>query len=209
MIDPELIPMAAPAPAPAPFIIFALPRSRTAWLASWLCHGGEFKVAHDLTMSCKSPQDFFSLLAQCDGTAETGAELGWKLIKSVLPKAKLLVIRRNIDEVEDSLAAQGVIGVRDQLEERELMLEAISALPGTETFDFADLKIKRCCKWIWEYLLGVPFDEPWWKVCSQTNIQIDMEYRKKEFISKAGTLAKLRTDILLLQKDLPQWSPLN
>ena len=194
---------------PSPFIIFALPRSRTAWLASWLCHGGEYKVAHDLTMNCRRPADFFSMLAECDGTTETGAEIGWRLIRNVLPKSKFLVIRRDIDDVEDSLAAKGITGVRDQLEEREIMLEAISALPGTETFAFDDLKIKRCCKWIWEHLLEVPFDEPWWKRCNSLNIQIDMEYRKKEFIAKAEVLAQLRLDILAMQKDLGQCLTLN
>ncbi len=189
----------------SPFVIFALPRSRTAWLASWLCYGGKFKVAHDLTMNCQGAEDFFSMLAECDGTVETGAELGWKLIRARLPESKFLVIRRDIDEVEDSLEAKGITGVREELEERELMLEAISSLSGTETFQYSDLKIKRVGKWIWEYLLPVPFDEDWWRRCSALNIQIDMEFRKRQFVEKAESLALLRSNILAIQKDLPSW----
>lgn len=192
------------------FIILSLPRSRSAWLASWFCHSGRNKVAHDIAARVDNVGNFFSALAQCDGSVETGAVIGWRLIKERLPKTKLVVIKRPIGEVAHSLAKFGMEGdeVLAQLSEREAMLDTVSSLPDVETLEFADLTIKACGAWLWTHCLAEPFDEAWWDECVQRNIQVNMKEQLFLLRARTSELAKFRAEVLDLQAASP-CPPLN
>jgi hypothetical protein len=186
---------------PDPFVIFALPRSRTAWLASWLGYAGKFRVAHDITIRCELPEDFFSALGQCHGTVETGAVIGWKLIRQRLPNARFVVVKRPMAEVRASLGAFGIDWAEDELAERDAMLDVLSATTGVETIDYDDLTIPQCCQWLWGFCHGqaVPFDTAWWELMAQTNVQVDMAARIEQLRVNADRLAAFRRDVIALQ----------
>src|ERR1700739_4123082 len=101
------------------FIIFSLPRSRSFWLSKFLSFG-EPRVGHDLAIRCASIEDFVEQLAQVDGTIETGAVLGWRGVRKVLPKARLLVRRRPLVQVGRSLVNQGL-----QFDHSDLLFKAV------------------------------------------------------------------------------------
>jgi hypothetical protein len=63
-----------------PFVIFGLPRSRTAWLAHWLGLGRGL-VGHDMAIEANTAQGFLDALWQRAGTVETGAMRAWRLLR--------------------------------------------------------------------------------------------------------------------------------
>ena len=57
----------------APFIVFSLPRSRSAWVARFLSYG-EKRCGHDVATECGSLAELTGRLhGEYAGTAETGA----------------------------------------------------------------------------------------------------------------------------------------
>lgn len=162
--------------APSPFIVLSLPRSRSAWLAHFLAYGGA-RVGHDIATECSSVADFRARLAPLDGTCETGAVLGWRLIRAELPDAKLVIIQRDPMEVAASL---GKFGIRPDVEElvlRRVMLDQVAALPGVQSLPVEALDDPLVCKQLFESLLDAAFDWQWWTRFNQLNIQVDMPKR--------------------------------
>ena len=86
-----------------PFVIFALPRSRTAWLSHFLSYGG-WLCGHDEARHMRGLGDVKAWFAQPNtGTVETAIAHWWRLLPSLAPHAKVVVIRRPVAEVVDSL----------------------------------------------------------------------------------------------------------
>src|SRR6185503_11458650 len=80
--------------ASAPFVLFSLPRSRSAWLSVLLSRPGAL-VGHDIGIGCAQPEDFAQRLrSDLAGTCETGAAFAWRLIRWLVPDARFAVVRR-------------------------------------------------------------------------------------------------------------------
>ena len=160
----------------APFIVYSLPRSRSAWVARFLSYGGR-KCGHDLATECATLDEFAShLRSDYAGTAETGAMIGWRAMARRFPGAKVAVVRRPVDEVYASLGKFGLGGqqLTDMLVERDAMLDDIARLPGVRSFTFAGLKTIEACSNLFEHCLGVPFDWEWWEGLANVNVQVDV-----------------------------------
>jgi hypothetical protein len=124
-----------------PFIVFSLPRSRSAWISRFLSYGG-WKCGHDLATRCATMKEFVGLLNDENvGTAETGAVVGWRAIRRLLPDARIAVIRRPVQQIYDSLARFGLGSqiLMDELIERDAMLDRLARVEGARSFSFADL----------------------------------------------------------------------
>ena len=94
-----------------PFVVFALPRSRTFWASRFLSYGG-WACGHDEALHVRALDDVRSWFAQpYVGTVETAAAPFWRLLHAVCPQAKVVVIRRPVSDVVTSLMALGVIPV--------------------------------------------------------------------------------------------------
>src|ERR1700743_833304 len=104
-----------------PFVVFALPRSRTAWLAHWLSLQQD--VGHDISILCDSPEDFFRQFAEgkMRGCVETAAIDAWRLIRARMPEARFVTIRRPLGAVRVSLLKFG-LDPGPELELRDSML---------------------------------------------------------------------------------------
>ena len=108
-----------------PFVVFALPRSRTAWLAKYLSYSGE-SVGHDVAVRSDSIESFFSHFDEgMIGTVETGAMAGWRLLRERVPAAAIAVVRRPIEDVKLSLSQFGVFPRAGDLEGRAAVLDEI------------------------------------------------------------------------------------
>src|SRR5215469_4135466 len=95
----------APMTDAPPFVIFALPRSRTFWASRYLSYGG-WHCGHDEAAHLRSEADVRSWLAQpATGTVETAAAPFWRLLRHYRPDARVAVIRRPVDEVLASCMA--------------------------------------------------------------------------------------------------------
>ena len=181
----------------AKFIILALPRCRTKWTSEFLSFEGRYAVGHDLAVDCSSVQDFEDALDSVDGTVETGAVLGWRLLRTHYPALRIATISRPLWQIERSLMAQGVWWAdRDQLALRAEMLQALALQPGVQNFTFDGLNSESECARLWEYCLGRDFDFEWWADMRGKNLQIDMAARVARLSANAPGLASLTAEII-------------
>lgn len=161
------------------FIVFSLPRSRSAWTARFLSYGGK-RCAHDLATECGSLGEFADRLrGEYAGTAETGAVIGWRALRRRLPEAQIAVIRRPVPEVFASLARFGLASseLTDELLQRDAMLDELANVPGVKSFAFADLSRIGPCADLFEHCLGEPMDWQWWEGLAGVNVQVDVPER--------------------------------
>lgn len=177
-----------------PFIIYALPRSRTAWLARLLTYG-EWHCGHEEMRHARSLEDVAAWFRQPNtGTVETAAAPWWRLIQQSAPDARTVVIRRPVPEVVDSLARLGFAPAimapfmvkldrkLDQIERRA---------PGVLSFRFRDLESESTCREIFEYCLPYQHDPQWWGAMSAVDIQVDMRVLMRYFEAYEPQLTKL------------------
>lgn len=182
-------------PQNAPFIVFSLPRSRSAWLSVFLSHGVGL-VGHDIGVECATPDDFADMLrGPLVGTCETGAQFAWKLIRKMLPDAKFVVIKRDPLEVSESLARFGLTDVDAEMDRRCALLSEISDSEGTLTFSYDDLGHPGVCWAIYEHCTGLPMDMRWWAQMDALNVQVDMPRMIDRLIHNRDRIAGLKAEV--------------
>lgn len=184
----------------AQFIVFALPRSRTAWLAHYLAYAGKVKVAHDMLIECKKPSDFIEPFktGRLEGTVETGAVEGWEWLRKQLPRAKFITIHRPLDEIKASLKTFGITPLLGELEFRQRKLIELSKQPGVESLCDSDLNISQCRRWIFEYCTEHKWDPQWDAQLAPLNIQVKMSERIAQLQRNTLALRSLRLEMAKL-----------
>lgn len=187
-----------------PFVVFALPRSRTAWLAQWLSTNGA-NVAHDLGPEADTCQEFFDLLWPHAGTVETGAQDAWPLLRLAMPTSKFVVIRRPVAEVIASLARFGVTGQDSELARRDAVLDELEA-HGALSIPYQALSDARVCADLYEHLFGLAFDFGWWRFMDAQNIQIDVPAQLEFLAGRRQAIDGLKAEVQrLLEAPNPQF----
>jgi hypothetical protein len=179
-----------------PFIVFSLPRSRSAWMSRFLSYGGA-RCGHDLAPRCATVKEFTDLLGtEYQGTAETGAIIGWRAIRHLVPDLKIVVVRRRVQDVYDSLATFGLGSphLMNQLIERAAMLDYVSGLVGVRTFTFDGLQREFICRDLFEFCLGTPFDRDWWKSLEDVDVQINVPEFVQYLIDNHERIEGLKRD---------------
>lgn len=161
----------------APFVIFALPRSRTAWLSRFLSYG-DWHCGHEELRHMRTLSDVEAWLSQpCTGTIETAAAPWWRLLN---PNVRVVTIRRPVAEVVESMMKiPGCVFDRDALEaamkRHDRKLDQIEArFPNVLSVKFSDLDQEDVCAALFEYCLPYQHDSAYWQALSPINIQIDM-----------------------------------
>lgn len=164
-----------------PFIVFGLPRSRTAWLSRFLSYGG-WTCHHDAAQTMRTFENVREFFRRpMIGAAETGACYGWRLLEYHFPEMKRVVVRRPVEEIVDSLSRIdiGQVGTWKPSELRRIftygarMLDQISARPGVLTVDFRDLETEDACRAVFEHCLPYRFDRQHWEGLRHVNVQCD------------------------------------
>jgi hypothetical protein len=160
-----------------PFIIYALPRSRTAWLSQYLSYGG-WSIGHDEARHVRSLEDVRSWFAMpMSGTVETAAAPFWRLVREIAPRARIVTIRRDPREVIGSLLNTGApfdIPSLERLMHRlDAKLDQIERRTGAWSIPFADLDREDVCASLTETLLGQPHDPFRWGLLRGLNVQIN------------------------------------
>jgi len=159
-----------------PFVVFALPRSRTAWLSRYLTYG-DWHCGHDELRHCRSLDDVTSWLAQpCTGTVETAAAPFWRLLPVGV---RVMTVRRRLPDIIASLRRGGLVfddaPMMRLLANLERKLDQIERrLPNVLSVQFGDLKSEAACAEVFEHCLGLPHDPAWWTAMSAVNIQISL-----------------------------------
>lgn len=178
----------------APFIVFGLPRSRTAWLARFLSYVGA-QVHHDLGVNADSLDEFVSILRRSAGTVETGAQTAWRVLRDRIPNLRFFVLRRPIDEVMASFDKLGIPVERTEIEARDQQLEEIASVPGAISLTFDDLRSELCCRILFEGMLGVAWDRARWLEFDRENIQIDWPARIATLRTRANAITALKQEV--------------
>src|SRR5215472_5799290 len=90
---------------PTQFLVLAMPRSRSAWLARYLQYG-EYQVGHDELRHMRSLADVQSWLSQeKTGSVETACAPWWRLIPAGM---RIVTVHRPVAAVAASLRRGGM-----------------------------------------------------------------------------------------------------
>lgn len=124
--------------------ITGLPRSRTLWLAHYLCQQGVSTV-HEPFAEGMALERLPELLERMQGThaGASGAELAvlYSQLKTMFPEAKWMVVRRPLRHVENSFKGLGIPVRRADLLKMQEAVDAVIAAEAGAAFvvDFSKL----------------------------------------------------------------------
>jgi hypothetical protein len=162
-----------------PFIVLALPRSRTAWLSKFLTYG-PWVCGHDQARYFRSLNDAKLWFKQpFIGSAETIGPAFWRLIETYLPECRVLIVRRPVGEVVESIGKKQIAGIElprvmQNLRKLDQKLDqAESRLRNVISINFDELADPDICSIVFQHCLTLPFDFAWWTYWNQVNVQID------------------------------------
>lgn len=159
------------------YLIFALPRSRTAWLSRFLTYG-EWTCGHEELRHMRSLAELRTYASRArHGSAETIAAPGWRLLHILAPEAKAVVIRRPVKEVIASLMALPIAFDRATITKlinaADRKLDQIEARLPCLSVQYADLAKESACAVVFEHCLPYRHDPAHWRRLDRTNIQIE------------------------------------
>jgi hypothetical protein len=156
------------------YVVFGMPRSRTAWLSNFLSYG-DWHCGHDELRYARSMGDVEAWLGQpCTGTIETAGAPFWRLLD-----CKIAIVRRPVADVVNSLMAiSGCAFDRAALTvamtKLDRKLDQIEARTGCLSVQFDDLADEATCARLFEYCLPYAHDHDHWASLAPVNIQINM-----------------------------------
>lgn len=177
-----------------PFVILGLPRSRTAWLARFLTYG-DWVCGHEEARHWRSLDDARTWFAQPNiGTAETAAAPFWRLLDDVAPDARIVIVRRPIADVVESLMRVGEFdraALVRQMERLERKLDQIERRRAVLSVRFEDLAHERFCKQVFEHCLPYAHDHQHYAALADQNVQCDMRALLRYATAYLPALTKL------------------
>lgn len=187
---------ALPNALPRPYLILALPRSRTFWLANFLSAEAPAPCGHDVLVNCRTTDDFINtMFISARGSVETAGVLGVRLWQARIPNLRIVLIRRPLADVIASLEKFSVDFDHDDLWRKNAMLDELSLQPGVESIDYADLSNNDCTDWLWEYCNETAVPAGLSTVMQGQNLQIDMAVRLTLLQDEAPRITGLKLDL--------------
>lgn len=159
--------------AASPFIVFALPRSRTFWLSKFLARDG-WQCGHDEIRHMRGFDDVTSFFSQpMTGTVETAGAPWWRLLPEFAPDIRIATIRRDPAEVIDSLRRQGFSGMERLIRSYDKALDQIETrMAGVVRVDYPELNERA--EELFEFCTGMPCPEGWLDAVAPLNLQCDI-----------------------------------
>lgn len=171
------------------FIVFTLPRSRSAWLSHLLACG------HDTALDSSSTADFLNRVDQKGGTVETGAIIGAKVIREMRPDIKMAVIKRSASEVLSSLEVCGIVPAKGEIEARGKLLDELAETPGVCVLDWAALDSFEECSRLMEFCYGSACPRARFEYYCQFNIQVNMPRRIEKLFATSETMTRIKAEL--------------
>lgn len=150
-------------------------------------------VGHDTAIYCETPSDFAGFFANgMIGTVETGAIIGWKAIRRLLPDAKFMAITRPLDEIRASLIRVGLSPIDGELEHRRAILDEMISTEKCPVVTFEDMARQETRASVFEYCLDRPLDPEWDAYLANENIQLDIAERVQTLIGNRDRIAAFK-----------------
>lgn len=178
-----------------PFVVFALPRSRTKWLSEFLTYK-DWHCGHDEARYWRSLDDAKSWLSQPNtGTVETGLAPFWRLLPRYAPEARVVTVRRPVAEVVNSLMNIDPRFERGALTETmtrlDRKLDQIERrLPNVVSVEFDQLSRYEAAR-IFEFCLPYACEGSRFFEMTTRNIQCDFAAMTRYAQAFAGPMEKL------------------
>ena len=164
-----------------PYMVFSAGRSRTMWLSAYLTYG--ICACHfEATAKVSNLSEVLTWLSIPGmGAAETLAAPAWPLLLTAAPTMKVLIVRRSLEEILDSLLAASkdrvqldLEGLRRMLSYIARALDRLALQPQALVVDFHELAREETCKAAFEHCLPYKHDHGWWNFMQAKNIQSDV-----------------------------------
>ena len=114
------------------------------------------------------------------GSCETAAAPFWRLFERFAPGLRIVIVRRHVDDVVESLMnIDGIsferAALTKNMEGLDRKLDQIEArVPGVLSVDFDDLNHEGVCARVFEHCLHRDHDHGHWATLADENIQINM-----------------------------------
>jgi hypothetical protein len=117
------------------------------------------------------------------GTCETAAAPFWRLLPKYRPDARVVVVRRPVEEVVESLMRLDMGGefafdrpelIRAMWRFDAKLRQMALRLPNVLSVEFSDLKQESVCARIFEHCLPYKHDSEWWQTLDAMNLQCSM-----------------------------------
>lgn|SRR5574337_636073 len=181
------------------YLILALPRSRTAWLANFLTHGKSF-CYHDPSATFGGAEGLARVLNEeveydAVGATDTGAILKIDEIVDQVDDLRLVYVVRDINECFESLKQMGLESMKSALYLANDHLErAIGKHPGM-IVEFNRLNdLDTGCS-IWNYCVGDGFDFRRYEQLIKMRIEVMEDQRIAEFSAALDSINTKLEDI--------------
>jgi hypothetical protein len=153
------------------FIILSLPRSRTAWLSLYLTLAG-LPCEHELIGTSDS---FEAAIAKIKskgiGSCDTSQIFRLKELKDQLDP-RILIIKRNVNDVIDSLSKIGITGIDEFIIKQAQLIEEASQDKEALTIKYEDIDSR--IEEIYSYLSGgLEFNQEIYKRLRDYNVKFN------------------------------------
>lgn len=169
-----------------PFLICALPRSRTAWLANFLTFG-DIECGHELCaeLSVAGLENYLTRSnTPFSGNADTGASVSMAEIRIRMPVTPIVVVKREPRDVQQSIKRMGINLPGHCLDFLVSCLEEVQQLPGTVAVRYENLDSERTMAYLQSFLApGEPFNALRFQFLKGLNVQVTSE-RLAEILKK-------------------------
>lgn len=183
-----------------PFLVLALPRSRTTWLSKFLTYG-PWICGHEEQRFLRSLDDIRSWCGQSFvGSCETGAAPHWRLLRRYAPGVRIVTVRRPVEECVENMLQVDMQGTAcwthaeliERFKRLDAKLDQIAARwPNVLSVPFDALNFETCCARIFEHCLALPHDPAWWRALAPIDIQCSMPALMRYVRANALQLEKL------------------
>lgn len=160
----------------SPFLILALPRSRTAWLSNFLTYGN-IRCQHEIVGKegiDRLRPNLRNGTHQFHGNADTLAAVYLEQILDEIPDVRLVVVLRRPSQVIASLIAKGFKGSDYAISRLAPMIDRATQIEGALTVNFEDLSRESTLRALQEHVApGEPFHR--WRFHEQIRLNVQMD----------------------------------
>jgi hypothetical protein len=176
------------------FIVLGLPRSRTAWLAKFLTYG-DYICGHEELRHARSLDDVKTWIGMgYVGSAETAAAPWWRTLLRLAPDVRVVIVRRPVRDVVESLVRLGFDPASSEPVMRRLeakLRQAAKRIPGALVVEFDALNDEAICAKVFEHCLPYKYDSLHWARWASVNVQCDMRMMTRYAVAFRPQLEKL------------------
>lgn len=184
-----------------PFVVLGTPRSATFWL-SQLLSSDDAACAHEPSRRWRNRGELLGFLrASASGAVDSMLTLHWRAVAQMAPSARVVVIRRPVEEVLHSFVRVGLWHPRLPALVRLIDARAAEACAGMTALcvPYADLRYRETCDHIFWWCRGVHMPQARWQALGGVHLQADLGVAIDEAVANAAGVRAVFPDLAMLE----------